>query len=79
MFVFFSSQHPKECMSTHIRNFNTPVNKKYMYKKMHVNMHFFSNMHVEGKSHVNIQPLFLMLAWISRAAVHGFPFLIPDL
>jgi hypothetical protein len=43
------------------------------YKRMHVNMH------VEEKSHVNIHPLFLMLACISCAAVHGFPFLIPDL
>jgi hypothetical protein len=29
-------------------------------QKFHVNMHFFPNMHVEEKSHVNMQHLFLM-------------------
>ena len=41
-------------MSTCIQNFNMRVNKKYMstYKRMHVNMHSKSNMHVKEKSHV---------------------------
>jgi hypothetical protein len=49
-------------MSTCIQNFNMHVNKNYMStcKRMHVNMHSKSNMHVKEKSHVNIQPLNLM-------------------
>ena len=46
----------QECMSTCIQNFNMHFNKKYMstYRRMQVDMHSKSNMHVK------IQPLFLM-------------------
>jgi hypothetical protein len=50
-------------MSTCIQNFNMHVNKKYMstYKRMHVNMHSKSNMHVKEKSHVECVCCLLVL------------------
>jgi hypothetical protein len=67
-------QNTKKCLSTYIRmhvrwNMHSKFDKfqHACKKKVHVNIQinacqhaFFSNMHVEEKSHVNIQPLFLM-------------------
>ena len=51
-----------------IQKFNMHVNKKYMstYRRMHVNIYSKLNMHVKAKSHVNIQPLFLIWGLLAK-------------